>query len=280
MLETKASEFIITMAKYDETTHIHPFTWDQVAGAFFQRYPNPFATHVLTEDTLHRELRDGGGALYTRRFITKTNPLPKWGEAFVVNMKRYVPLVEESVVDHRSRIVTTYTRNVGLSRFMSAVERVRYMANPDSPADSTLAVKEVWIESGLYGLRSAVKSFGLERFKRNCHRATDGFNHVIAQLAVQQAYLKDMKMKQQAYLKDIKERKLQEMIEIKQEMKHRGEILKESAKECAKSAAADLAKSGAILAQDLAAKSPHAPTLHAAGDGRADDDAKEAGGGE
>ncbi len=72
--------------------------------------------------------------------------------------------MEESVVDRDRRVITTYTRNVGLSRFMTAVERVRYSEHPDRPGE-TLAVKEAWIESGLYGLRSAVKSFGIERFR-------------------------------------------------------------------------------------------------------------------
>jgi len=58
----------------------------------FLRYPNPFATHVLSEDTLHREFR-GNGVLYTRRLLTKTNKIPKWGEKFLVNFKRMVPLV-------------------------------------------------------------------------------------------------------------------------------------------------------------------------------------------
>ena len=89
-------------AKYYGTTHRHPFKWDDVASAIFLRYPNPLATHVLSEDTLHRELRDNN-TLYTRRFLTKTNKLPKWGERFFANLKKYVPLVEESIVDPKSR---------------------------------------------------------------------------------------------------------------------------------------------------------------------------------
>ena len=41
----------------------------QVAEAIFQRYPNPFARHVLSEDTVHRELLSGG-TLYTRRLLS------------------------------------------------------------------------------------------------------------------------------------------------------------------------------------------------------------------
>ena len=130
--------------KYYKTTHIHPFCWDLVANAIFSRYPNPHATHVLSEDTVHRELRKSG-ILYSRRFLTKTNKMPKWGERWMPSsIYRFVPLVEESHVDTNSKTVTTYTRNVGLSRFMTAIEKVRYEPNPENPLE-TIAVKEAWV---------------------------------------------------------------------------------------------------------------------------------------
>jgi hypothetical protein len=138
------------MARYCSETHVHPFPWHSVAEAIFLRYPNPFSAHVLSEDTLFRKV--DGHVLYSRRFLTKTNRLPKWGEKFLASFKKMVPLVEESVVDRRNKVITTYTRNVGLSRFMSAVEKVSYRQDPNDP-NVTIAVKEAWIESGLYGLR-------------------------------------------------------------------------------------------------------------------------------
>ena len=48
------------MAKYHSSDHVHPFPWSSVAAAIFMRYPNPFATHVLSEDTLERRvIKDG-----------------------------------------------------------------------------------------------------------------------------------------------------------------------------------------------------------------------------
>ncbi len=35
----------------------------------------------------------------------------------------------------------------------------------------------------MFYVRSAVKSLGVERFRGNCQRATDGFNHVLSRLA-------------------------------------------------------------------------------------------------
>ena len=132
-------------AKYYATIHTHPFCWDMVATAIFQRYPNPMASHVLSEDTVHREVRRNGSVLYSRRFLTKTNKLPQWGEKWIpAHLKRYVPLVEESHVDRDNKVVVTYTRNIGLSRFMTAYEKVRYQPNPVNPLE-TFAIKEAWV---------------------------------------------------------------------------------------------------------------------------------------
>lgn len=208
-------------AKYFTTTHTHPFSFDTVASAFFQRYPNPMADHVLTEDTLHRELKSAGTLLYTRRLLTKTDKVPKWGEKWIPSsIKRVVPLIEESQVDMKGRKLVTYTRNIGLSRFMLCVEKVCYHPNPLRP-DETLAIKEVWVESGLYGIRSAVKNFGIERFKKNCTRATEGFNHVMEHLHERQHFLNDIRLKKI------------------QEIKIKGETVIRNATDIAKSKAAN-----------------------------------------
>ena len=80
---------------------------------------------MLSEDTVYREIINGT-TLYTRRFLTKTNKIPKWGERWLSGFRRSVPLLEESWVDTEARTITTYTRNVGLANFMSAIEKVVY----------------------------------------------------------------------------------------------------------------------------------------------------------
>jgi len=249
-------------AKYYNTEHVHPYSWDQVAQGLFQRYPNPFASHVLSEDTVMREILPGG-VLYSRRFLTKTNKVPKWGERWLAGFVRKVPLVEESVVDRKSLTITTYTRNVGLSNFMLATEKVTYKVNPDNK-DTTIAVKEAWIESRLYGLRSAIKSFGIERFKNNCERATDGFNYVLEKLQKQQTCLREIgnvklaefqerkdQLKNQAELLKIAARERSDIIKektdnLKETARERKDILKESARESARKAA-DYAKTHTSL---------------------------------
>ena len=47
-------------------------------------------------------------------------------------------------------------------------------AYPLHEEESTVCEKNVWIESDIVGLRSAIKKFGVDRFKTNCVKASDG----------------------------------------------------------------------------------------------------------
>ncbi|XP_014670557.1 PREDICTED: PRELI domain-containing protein 1, mitochondrial-like [Priapulus caudatus] len=147
--------------------------WNQVAAILWTRYPNPYSKHVLTEDTLSREVRDS--KLYTKRVITKTNHLPKWGERFVT--ARFVTVVEESVVDPVARTVTTYTRNLGYQRIMSVEERCVY--KPSTDGEGTVIERQAWIDSHLFGFSRALKMFGHERFKNNIAKTMKGLQYVI-----------------------------------------------------------------------------------------------------
>lgn len=80
------------------------------------------SSHVLSEDTISREIRDG--KLYSKRLLTKTNRVPKWGERFV--SKNIVKIVEESIVDPKAKTLTTYTRNLGYTKVMVSQYTVYY----------------------------------------------------------------------------------------------------------------------------------------------------------
>jgi len=177
-------------AKYSSTEHVHPYSWDQVAEAIFQRYPNPFSRHVLSEDTVHREVINGT-TLYSRRCLTKTNKVPSWGERWISGLSRRVPLLEESFVDSKARTITIYTRSIAYTNFMVAIEKVIYTACPND-SNYTVARKEGWVESNFYGLRSAIKNFGIESWKKNIVKSTEGFNHVLERVQTQQNQLRSV----------------------------------------------------------------------------------------
>lgn len=167
------------MPKYYETTTTFHFTWDQVAQGFWQRYPNPNSGHVLTEDTVHREIR--AGKLFTKRLLSKTNSsVPKWAERFVPGGK-IVCIVEESIVDPKTKELITYTRNLGHTKIMSVTEKVIYRENNEIPG-TTIAIRSAWIDSQVKGFGRAICAFGMDRFRKNCVKMVGGFNYVLGNL--------------------------------------------------------------------------------------------------
>lgn len=165
------------MVKYLENKSVFHFTWDQVVQGFWQRYPNPESNHVLSEDTIAREVR--GNKLFSTRLLTKTNRVPKWGERFVGSP--VVRIVEESVVDMKEKTLITYTRNLGYTRVMSLIEKVVYRPSEENP-EWTVAERCAWVDSKVLGFGLAIQAFGADRFKKNCKKTMQGFNHVLTSL--------------------------------------------------------------------------------------------------
>ncbi|CAG2113713.1 unnamed protein product [Medioppia subpectinata] len=161
--------------RYYESSQTFHYNWDQVVKAFWCRYPNPFSSHVLTEDVVHRRV-DESGKLLTKRLISKTNSAPKWTERFLSTKMIFV--IEESVLDPKGQTLTTFTRNIGLKHLMTVEEKVTYKSSADHNS-WTVADRKAWIDSHVFGLSSAVQRFGVERFKKNVNKACQGFNFVL-----------------------------------------------------------------------------------------------------
>ncbi|KAH8236232.1 hypothetical protein KR032_000653, partial [Drosophila birchii] len=105
---------MVVTASTCRTETVFDYNWKDVVVAYWNRYPNPYSTHVLTEDTISREVRDG--KLRSRRLLSKTNPVPRWGARFYNNVP--VKIVEDSVLDPVKKTLTTYTRNLGMKKIM------------------------------------------------------------------------------------------------------------------------------------------------------------------
>merc|ERR1711936_865387 len=141
---------------------------------------------------------------------------------------------------------------------------VVYQPNPENPSE-TIAVKEAWVESKLYGIRSAIKNFGIERFKNNCVKATEGFNYVLERIQTQQNSLREMghvklaefhlkkdhlKLQYNEKVESIKELSYEKVESIKEKSSAQWNRAKETAKESAKKraeATVETAKKGAEI---------------------------------
>ncbi|XP_054881469.1 PRELI domain-containing protein 1, mitochondrial-like isoform X2 [Poeciliopsis prolifica] len=130
--------------------------WHQVLAAFWQRYPNPYSTHVLTEDVLYREVTSAN-LLLSRRLLTKTNRLPGWAEhIFPTHMARAVYVLEDSIVDPEANTLITKTWNLNHNTLMTVVERCMIEQDGSQPTWTKLK-REAWISSSVYGLARPIQ---------------------------------------------------------------------------------------------------------------------------
>ncbi|KAM6960270.1 PRELI domain containing 1b [Tautogolabrus adspersus] len=155
--------------------------WHQVLAAFWQRYPNPYSTHVLTEDVLYREVTPRN-QLLSRRLLTKTNRLPGWAErVFPAQMARAVYVLEDSIVDPQTHTLTTKTWNLNHNRLMTVVEQCLFEEDSSRPSWTKLR-REAWILSAVYGLARPIQEFGLARFKSNQVKAMKGLEYALSKI--------------------------------------------------------------------------------------------------
>ncbi|EDO37602.1 predicted protein, partial [Nematostella vectensis] len=153
------------------------YAWDQVSAAYWRRYPNPWSKHVLSEDVVSRVVEED--KLKTKRLLTKTNRLPRWGERFVNS--RVACIIEESVVDPVAKTLTTYTRNITFKTLMVVEEKCVYTVSPQNK-EWTTCERQSWVTSGVYGFARAIEAFGIERYKNNVKKTSKGLEYILEKL--------------------------------------------------------------------------------------------------
>ncbi|TPP64219.1 PRELI domain-containing protein 1 mitochondrial [Fasciola gigantica] len=154
------------------------FPWDYVVSLFWERYPNPHSKHVLTEDVLERRIVPGR-RLYTKRLIMKQGlgKFPGWLRRFLSGARELV--IEESVLDMRSRQLDVVTRNVGsLGKYATVTEYCSYTAKSGS-ADITTISRALTVESKLNpALRSPLTYFLTHRYQSSSKSSLLGYEYV------------------------------------------------------------------------------------------------------
>jgi PRELI-like family len=96
--------------------------WSIVALAFILRYPNPYASHVVSCDVISRT-HTPSGSLLTTRLILKRGSLPRWAPQGIISRAESW-VVEESEVDPFGKIVQCQTRNLDHVKVMQVEESV------------------------------------------------------------------------------------------------------------------------------------------------------------
>ncbi|VDB93428.1 unnamed protein product [Peniophora sp. CBMAI 1063] len=168
--------------------------WPIVSLAYFLRYPNPYAGHILSCDVVSREFTSAG-TLLTTRLILKRGSLPRWARQLINRSESWV--IEESEVDPLGKVVRCSTRNLDHVKIVRVQETQTFRQMTDG---KTLQTTEANIVSRFgWGLTGQIENHSIARFKRNIQRSREGLS-VILDL-IRQARLEPMGLAGATYLR-------------------------------------------------------------------------------
>lgn len=121
------------MVKFYESSFNYKYPFSAVSLAYFLRYPNPYATHVLSTDVIDRHFDPGSQRLSTTRLHLKRSKIPP---AVLKLLPKGILgasgdagqsyILEKSVVDIKEGWMKTESRNLEWTGILSVIERQNY----------------------------------------------------------------------------------------------------------------------------------------------------------
>ncbi|KAI9296381.1 MSF1-domain-containing protein [Neoconidiobolus thromboides FSU 785] len=167
------------MVKIYQHTHDYDYSWPIVSFAFWLRYPNPFASHVLGSDVIDRYI-DNEGILHTTRIILKKGKLPKWGENLIKTPEAYI--IEETTVDPKNQILVSKTKNLNHARVMKVEETQTFKVSSKNKEWTSVKTEARIISRIGWGITSAVERFGINKFEKNTVKARMGMSYILERI--------------------------------------------------------------------------------------------------
>lgn len=161
--------------KFYSQSFLYDDPWSIVSLAYLLRYPNPYASHILSCDVISREVTPSG-SLRTTRLILKTGSLPRWAPKGIVQRAESWVL-EESEVDPLGKVMRCTTKNLDHVKVMRVEEHIHIRQREDG---KTLQTTEAMFLSGFgWGLTKKIENYGLAKFKANLQRSRQGFSMIL-----------------------------------------------------------------------------------------------------
>ncbi|CCG82085.1 Protein ups1 homolog [Taphrina deformans PYCC 5710] len=161
-------------------TYDHP--WSTVTLAYFLRYPNPHARHVLASDVIDRYV-DEQGCLHSTRLLLKRGKLPAWGARILNINETYI--IEESIVDPKSLEMRTVSKNLDHTRVLKVIESqtMTVAQTGQSDIEKTQVQTEVRTISKVPSfVGSKIEYLGVAKFRENFEKSKLGMQVVLEAL--------------------------------------------------------------------------------------------------
>lgn len=167
---------------YYRSNHAYDYNFETVTLAYFNRYPNPYATHVKSIDTID-VFTDKKGRLHQVKLIKKSGRLPKFIKPFLGKITT-TWIIENTIVDPVSKEMITYNCNLDHTKIIRIEEFNTYKY--DLNKNLTNSFVTVKFSSGFthkfeFGLsiKDRIEDWSKNKFSNNLMRSREGLKLVM-----------------------------------------------------------------------------------------------------
>ncbi|VEU23657.1 DEKNAAC104925 [Brettanomyces naardenensis] len=159
-------------------TFSHDF--ETVTLAYFNRYPNPYAKHVKSIDTIDRHI-DSDGRLHQTKIICKAGSLPQWVKPFLGRINTSW-IVEKTIVDPKEKTMTTYNCNLDHTKLLRVEECTKYHYDREKNTtefDSTVRFSSGFRKFGNLNVKDRIEDWSKAKFAEHSKSSRMGLKLVM-----------------------------------------------------------------------------------------------------
>lgn len=141
--------------------------------AYLNKFPNPYAPHVMSCDTIDQYV-DNEGRLRITKLVVKKGNLPSFMKPFLGdNLHSWI--IEKSIIDPIHQHMVCYSANVDHRKFIQIEEYLNYQ----SFGKSTNIECKVQIASNFIGFKQKIEDWCRDKFKASMANSQNGLMYVM-----------------------------------------------------------------------------------------------------
>lgn len=168
------------MVLYYETKHEYNHSFETASLAYLNRYPNPFAKHVKSVDTLEVYVKND--CLYVTKLLVKTGRLPGFIKPFLGNvLDSYI--IENSIIDPKNKSIKSFTANIDHRKFIKVEEYLNYSSLSNHLTHVDYKVK---FSSNFLGFTKRIEEWARNKFQNNIQNTREGLKFVMNKVNMKQ----------------------------------------------------------------------------------------------
>lgn len=172
------------MVQIYKNSHVYDHDFKTVSFAYLNRYPNPYARHVLSIDTLDNHVDELGNLIITKLMV-KTGRLPVFIKPFLgTDLQSWI--IEKTIINPRTNQLLTYSANIDHRKFIKVEE---YLTYSQVGENSTEVRGKVLFSSNFVGFKQKIEDWSRNRFTSNIDKSRHGLTHVMNELKQKKFWL-------------------------------------------------------------------------------------------